>query len=94
MGIGVSLFLLALGAILTFAARPLYATHATGTRLWGLTPLADQQLAGAVMWVPAGAVYLATIAVLFVRWLESFDKRSDTDERFPREAAMVPRGDP
>lgn len=40
-----------LGAILTFVARPLYATHVATTSPFGIGPLADQQLAGLMMWV-------------------------------------------
>ncbi|WP_184719899.1 cytochrome c oxidase assembly protein [Caulobacter sp.] len=47
-----------LGAILTFTPRALYAPHALTTTAWGLTPIADQQLAGLIMWIPAAAVYL------------------------------------
>ncbi|PWS35470.1 hypothetical protein DFH01_17820 [Falsiroseomonas bella] len=59
----------ALGALLTFAPRPLYAPHAPDVTLpWGLTPLEDQQLGGLLMWVPGGllfaAVMVATLAVL------------------------------
>lgn len=46
-----------LGALLTFAPEPLYATHAVAPVAWGLTPLADQQLAGLLMWVPAFLLY-------------------------------------
>jgi len=42
-----------LGALIVFAPRPLYAVHLASTTAWGLTPLADQQLAGLLMWVPA-----------------------------------------
>ena len=45
-----------LGALITFAGRPLYAPHFATTYAWGLTPLADQQLGGVVMWVPAGVI--------------------------------------
>lgn len=48
-----------LGAILTFAPVPLYAAHALAPFTWGIAPLADQQLAGLTMWVPAGLPYLA-----------------------------------
>lgn len=48
-----------LGALITFAATPLYAPHAVSTLAWGLTPLEDQQLAGLIMWAPAAAFYLA-----------------------------------
>jgi putative membrane protein len=50
-----------LGAILTFAGRPFYAPHLLTTAAWGLTPLADQQLAGVIMWIPAGLVLTAAI---------------------------------
>lgn len=46
-----------LGAILTLAPDELYATHVMGPLLWGLEPLADQQLGGLIMWMPAGLVY-------------------------------------
>ncbi|MFW5833198.1 MAG: cytochrome c oxidase assembly protein [Pseudomonadota bacterium] len=48
-----------LGALLVFAPQPLYLVHLATTAPWGLTPLADQQLAGVVMWVPAMLPYLA-----------------------------------
>lgn len=46
-----------LGAILALAPGALYATHATAPLLWGLSPLADQQLGGLIMWMPAGLPY-------------------------------------
>lgn len=46
-----------LGALLTFAPAPLYAAHAVTPLAWGLAPLADQQLGGLLMWVPAGLPY-------------------------------------
>jgi putative membrane protein len=53
-----------LGALLTFAPVALYATHALGPLLWGLSPLSDQQLGGLVMWMPAGLTYAAWGAFL------------------------------
>ena len=50
-----------IGAVITFAPAPLYAPHALTTPAWGLTPLADQQLGGVIMWVPAGAIFVAAI---------------------------------
>jgi len=47
-----------LGALIAFATRPLYLVHLASTGAWGLTPLADQQLAGLLMWVPAILPYL------------------------------------
>jgi putative membrane protein len=47
-----------LAALIVFAPRPLYAVHFAGTTAWGMNPLADQQLAGLLMWVPASLPYL------------------------------------
>ncbi|WP_374406171.1 cytochrome c oxidase assembly protein [Pelagerythrobacter sp.] len=41
-----------LGALLSFAPDPLYASHLATTVPFGLGPLEDQQLAGLLMWVP------------------------------------------
>jgi cytochrome c oxidase assembly factor CtaG len=58
-----------LGALLALARHPLYTAHFGTTRAWGLTPLEDQQLAGLLMWVPAGFVYLAALIPLALRVL-------------------------
>jgi putative membrane protein len=58
-----------LGALLTFATTPLYQTNVV--RTMGLSPLEDQQLAGLIMWVPAGFIHLAALALLFLRWLSN-----------------------
>jgi cytochrome c oxidase assembly factor CtaG len=63
----------ALGALITFSPRLLYAAHVPWTAAWGLSPLQDQQLAGLIMWVPAGFVYLGVMGWLFLGWLEESD---------------------
>ncbi len=55
-----------LGALIAFAPRPLYLVHLASTAPWGLSPLADQQLAGLLMWVPAILPYLG--AGLWLAW--------------------------
>lgn len=63
------------GALMIFAPRPLYPEHAAGVAHWGLTLLQDQQLAGLVMWIPAGFVYVAAAGWLFLAWLEEAERR-------------------
>lgn len=63
------------GALMIFATRPLYPAHADGVVRWGLTLLQDQELAGLIMWIPAGFVYLAAIAWLFAIWLREAERR-------------------
>jgi putative membrane protein len=67
-----------LGALLTFAGRSLYAVYDGGA---GLTALEDQQLAGALMWVPPGFVH-GTLAVRrFAAWLGSAEHDLAVRER-------------
>lgn len=64
-----------LGALLTFARTPWYPTYAVpGGRL---SPLEDQQLAGLVMWVPAGLVHAGAAFVLIALWLNRSGRQRD-----------------
>jgi putative membrane protein len=55
-------------AFVTGAEQPLYPWYAAAPRLFGLTPLTDQQVGGVIMWVPAGIIPLVTFTVVFFRW--------------------------
>lgn len=68
---GMALQSVFLSVLLTFAREPWYDGYATTTEAWGLTHLADQQLAGVIMWVPAGVVYVAAGLALLVAWIGS-----------------------
>jgi putative membrane protein len=63
-----------LSVLLTFARAPWYSGYATTTTPWGLAPLADQQLAGVIMWIPAGLVYLAAALTLMVAWIHAAER--------------------
>ncbi len=65
----------ALGALLTFSQVLWYPAYATTTAAWGLTPLQDQQLGGAIMWVPSGLVFIVAAMALMTRWLSESDRR-------------------
>lgn len=55
-----------LAALIVFAPQPLYAAHWLSSAAWGLSPLADQQLAGLLMWGPAILPYLGV--GLWIGW--------------------------
>lgn len=55
-----------LGALLAFARAPYYTQYLEAARAWGFTPLADQQLGGAVMLFSGAAVCIAA-AMLTIR---------------------------
>lgn len=66
----------ALGAVLLFASTPLYNVHAEGARVWDVSPLADQQLAGALMWSPPALLYIVVMGWLLVRWFDEMESAS------------------
>jgi cytochrome c oxidase assembly factor CtaG len=94
----------ALGAVLTLTSRLLYPVYGATTASWGLTPIADQQLGGIIMWVPGGLPYVAAALALFVRllreprhpaamqtslWVVGPNGDDGADSRGPRRAHLV-----
>ncbi|HEX2152544.1 MAG TPA: cytochrome c oxidase assembly protein [Acidimicrobiia bacterium] len=71
-----------LSALLTFAGTPWYSAYRSTTEPWGLSPLEDQQLAGVIMWIPAGMVYVGAALALLVAWLRSTETETDAPSRF------------
>ena len=58
-----------LGILLTISRSVWYPGQALFAAEWGLTPLEDQQLAGLVMWVPAGVIYAVAALALAGLWI-------------------------
>jgi putative membrane protein len=55
--------------IIAMADTQLYPFYATAPRVWqSLSPHADQNLGGLIMWIPGGMVFLVATAVVFFRW--------------------------
>jgi cytochrome c oxidase assembly factor CtaG len=64
-----------LGALLTFTRVPVYGVYATPEHI---DPLGDQQLAGLVMWIPAGLLLTMIGVGLFAAWLGEAERRAAT----------------
>jgi cytochrome c oxidase assembly factor CtaG len=73
--IGSAAPMMLLGALMTLAPNPWYPSYATAHG--SLSPLADQQTAGALMWGPAGIAYVIAAA-----WLVAAIIRDDETRRF------------
>jgi cytochrome c oxidase assembly factor CtaG len=62
----------ALGALMSFSTSPWYADYAAmGVTGIGLDPVADQQLAGLVMWIPGGLIHGLAALLLFYKWMRA-----------------------
>jgi putative membrane protein len=64
------------GALMIFSPRPLYPAHAAGVAKWGMTLIEDQQIAGLIMWIPAGAAYIIAAVLVFLEWLGESEARA------------------
>lgn len=64
----------ALGALLTFSSQNWYSFY-TVSNPWGLSPLGDQQLAGMIMWLPGGLLFIGLIEIYFAAWLRAIEGR-------------------
>lgn len=65
-----------LGALLTFAPTSWYPTYRVTAPAVGVDVVADQQLAGLLMWVPSGVVLMLAGLGLFGAWLGEAERRA------------------
>lgn len=73
------------GALLTFAGQPMYAYYADEVRpIGGLSALQDQQLAGLIMWVPSGLVYLLVLMLVLALFMRQEEQRARDQEAYDR----------
>ena len=73
----------ALGALLTFAPRVWYPLYATRSSAAGLDALEDQRLAGLIMWIPFGIIFLILGLGLFAAWLGEAERRAKPPSWIP-----------
>jgi putative membrane protein len=64
-----------LGALLMVATRLWYPLYALRGAPWQVDVLSDQQLAGVIMWVPAGVLLSLLALALFAAWLGESARR-------------------
>jgi putative membrane protein len=55
-------------SFLTFAHRPIYTFYDSVPRLWGMSVVTDQMVAGLIMKIAGGLLLWGIIAVMFFRW--------------------------
>lgn len=67
-------------SFLTFAERPIYRFYAEAPRVFGMSAVDDQQVAGALMKVYAGSLLWGVILVMFFRWYAR-DQRAGVAQR-------------
>jgi putative membrane protein len=75
-----------IGLLLALVPEPAYDWYVEGGGLWGLSPHADQQLAGVTMSVEQATVFFAVFAFFFFRFLAEEEAEGPPAEKMGRSA--------
>jgi cytochrome c oxidase assembly factor CtaG len=79
-----------LGLAIVSATAPLYPHYATLARDWGPSPLVDQQMAGAIMWLVGDLIFVVAMLGNVVAWMRREDHDAQaTDAREDRARAAI-----
>lgn len=78
-----------IGGIITFADQPIYAFYSQSERPWGLTVIADQQLAGVIMLVGGGFYFMVLGMVILYHGLMRAQREQERRERARRGATRA-----
>ena len=70
-----------LGNVFVWSGSVFYGVYARGDELWGVSPLQDQGLAGAVMMIEGSIVTIVALAWLFLRMAHEGELRQELLER-------------
>ncbi|MEX1357334.1 MAG: cytochrome c oxidase assembly protein [Gaiellaceae bacterium] len=70
-----------LGNVFLWTGTVVYSTYERAERLWGISPLADQGLAGAVMMIEGSLVTIGALAWLFLKLAAEGELRQQLLER-------------
>jgi len=73
------------GALITLSDSVLYPFYAAAPRVWGLSPLEDQQIGGLLMWVLGGLMLWIVMSVVWFRY-SVWDQRADAETKVPEAA--------
>jgi putative membrane protein len=76
-----------LGIFFTFLNEALYSPYVAAPRVWGISPVTDQQLGGLIMWLPGMVPYISGLLAVFFAWFEGGKPSMEmsTEEFFPGE---------
>ncbi|HET7574566.1 MAG TPA: cytochrome c oxidase assembly protein [Solirubrobacterales bacterium] len=82
-----------LGNVLIWAGTPFYPYYAGGERAWGIAPLTDQQVGGAIMFIWGALITVSLFSWMFLRWIREAELRQSLldDGADPRLATRAAR---
>jgi putative membrane protein len=69
------------GVIMIFAGSVFYTSYTLVPRIFGLSPLVDQQIAGGLLAVPGNLLDIVLFSIVFFSWLEHQEREQRARER-------------
>lgn len=78
--VAVFFVMMILGNVLVWSGSVFYGSYMVGETYWGLAPLADQSVAGAVMMIVDAAFTIGLLAWLFMRWAREGEEAQELVE--------------
>lgn len=69
------------GVYTIFTQSIFYHTYAVAPRLWGISAITDQQIAGGILAVPGNVVDVILMSVVFFAWIERMERAQRDRER-------------
>ncbi len=80
-------------AMLTFGTTPVYKDYERFGRLWGISVVSDEGIAGLIMKVGMGLLLWVAIAIVFFKWSATEESFAHThDRKRTRRRAVTPDG--
>lgn len=77
------------GLVTLFSRGVFYPTYANAPRLFGLSALTDQQIAGGIVAVPNNVVDFVLMSVVFFGWIASVERAQNERERAQNEVELA-----
>jgi cytochrome c oxidase assembly factor CtaG len=68
------------GLAITFATEPIYSYYEAMPRLWGISVMDDQRIAGVIMWVVGSMMYMLAALIIAARWLQKEEGKTALPE--------------
>lgn len=63
------------GMAIVFATDPIYTYYEAMPRLWGISIIQDQRIAGVIMWVFGSMMFIVAALILIGRWLQIEERK-------------------
>ena len=84
-----------IAALITLSTRQIYDVYLTTRPIFHISPLADQELGGLIMWVPGQMLHLVVIGILFAVWaVQSERQQRELEAREDAAAALAQQQHP